>query len=685
MNRGGGRSPVTARDQAGFTLIELLAAVLLTALIMGPLAAWTISTVRQQGMMGEHLSNAVSTGRISSTFSEDVASARNVAVSGASGDCPGGPGAGGTVRLSLVLAGSTSTRIVYTEARPDGAPASSAERSLWRRECSTTGTFVAATELFPGIRPGSISVRCPMPAPPPPAVAPATPSSNCAHPTAKRVQLRVTPDGPSAAPRPIVLNATRRADAGSIGVPGSGNRPPVAQIDADALVGYVGVPFRFSGAGSEDLDGTLTAASFRWEFPAAGGGTLERTGVDVVDHAFTEPGEHTVLLQVTDADAAVNVAAITVRVVNRHPSADATITPETGQVGVTSFRFDAGASADGDTDALTYSWDLGPDAAGDPIIDTRATFDLVFPVGAPEGPRRVTLTVTDARGASDVRVLQVGLGGPSSVGGITINPEPVVSTGSPMVGTVGPGRPDLPVEFSLLAGEFGTSTWRLTTGAGTTVATGTTPAWTHVFSAGDHGEYRVALIAPDGDLVGTERSFRVNASPVAAFATTGGSTDSPRTVAFDPGGSADADGPLVAWRWTFGYFGFWTSTDPAPTHVFPHPGRYQVRLEVVDADGATSSTTQVVDVTGPIPAPPPPTWVGDQIRLTAIPGADAYRVQVTCDGVALVIADSDLPATAAPALSLPAGVCVAPAVAAATYELSAADVWSPASGTGVRP
>ena len=95
MNRGGGRSPVTARDQAGFTLIELLAAVLLTALIMGPLAAWTISTVRQQGMMGEHLSNAVSTGRISSTFSEDVASARNVAVSGASGDCPGGPGAGG--------------------------------------------------------------------------------------------------------------------------------------------------------------------------------------------------------------------------------------------------------------------------------------------------------------------------------------------------------------------------------------------------------------------------------------------------------------------------------------------------------------------------------------------------------------------------------------------------------------
>ena len=275
---------------------------------------------------------------------------------------------------------------------------------------------------------------------------------NCTDAAARRVQLRVTPAGPGAAPSPVVWSATRRADAGSIGVPGSGNRPPIAQIQVDALVGFIGVPFRFSGAGSEDLDGVLAASAYRWELPGAGGATEERSGVQV-DHAFSVVGEHTVLLEVTDAEGAVNVAAITVRVVNRHPTAEATVTPEIGEVGTTSFHFDATASADGDADALTYRWELGPDASGNPIIDTRAAFDLVFPAGSDPGPRRVTLTIEDPLGGRDVRVLQVGLSGPGSIGGITINPEPVITGGVPVVGTVGVGRLDLNVSFSLLSGD----------------------------------------------------------------------------------------------------------------------------------------------------------------------------------------------------------------------------------------
>ncbi|MDQ2678343.1 MAG: PKD domain-containing protein [Actinomycetota bacterium] len=668
--------PGRRRNQAGFTLIELLLAAALTAILVGPLAAWTITTVRQHGAMGEHLSNATATGRVSSAFVGDVASARTV-TAGAGGDCTGGgPGGGGTVRLSLISAGATSTRIVYTEARPRGADPSSAERSLWRRECTSSGTLARADELFPSIEPGSAVAACPLPGQTPPA-------SDCASVTARRVQLRATPAGPGRSPREIRWNATRRADAGSVGIPGSGNRPPVAQIQVDSLVGFIGVPFRFSGAGSEDLDGLLAASAYRWELPGAGGATEERTGAQI-DHAFSVVGEHTVLLEVTDSDGAVNVAAITVRVVNRHPTAEATVAPETGEVGTTSFHFDATASADGDADALTYRWDLGPDASGNPITDTRAVFDMIFPAGSPEGPRRITLTIEDPRGGRDVRVLQVGLNGPGSIGGITINPEPVITGGVPVVGTVGAGRPDLRVSFSLLSGDPTASSWRLSTAEGAVVATGPGATLDHLFGPNDHGEYRIARVSPSGQLVGTERAFRVNAAPVAAFTTSGGSTDAPRAVTFSTAGSSDLEGPLVAWRWDFG-FASWTSSDASPTHVFTHPGNYSVRLSVTDSDGATSSFVQQVVVTGPIPAPTAPTWSGDQIVIDPVPGAEAYRVQVTCGGVAVTVPGNEFAASPAPSLTLPVGTCAAPAVASATYELRAAGVWSATSPPGVRP
>ncbi len=668
-------------DQSGVTLIEVLLVVALTSIIVGPLAAWTITTVRQQGAMGEHLSNATATGRVASSFTADVASARTV-TSGAGGDCTGGgPGGGGVVRLSLVSAGSTSTRVVYTEARPAGVPASSAERSLWRRECNQSGSLANAVELFPSIEPGSASASCPLPAGSPPST---PPGPNCANASARRVQLRVTPAGPSSAPRRVVWSATRRADAGSIGLPGSGNRPPVAQIQVDALVGFIGVPFRFSGAGSEDLDGVLAASSYRWEFPGAGGTTDERTGVQV-DHAFSVVGEHTVLLEVTDAEGAVNVAAITVRVVNRHPTAEATVTPEVGEVGTTSFRFDATASADGDADALTYRWELGPDASGNPIIETQAVFDMVFPAGSDPGPRRITLTIEDPRGGRDVRVLQVGLSGPGSIGGtITINPEPVITGGVPVVGTVGAGRPDLNVSFSLLSGDPMAATWRLSTAAGAVVATGPGATLDHVFTTGDHGVYRISRVDAGGQIIGTERDFRVNAAPVAAFTTSGGSTDAPRAVTFSTSSSSDPEGPIVAWRWDFG-FTSWTSTDAAPTHVFTHPGIYQVRLSVTDDDGATSSIVRDVAVTGAIPAPAAPTWQGDQIVIAAVPGAEMYRVHVTCGGAPLTVAGSEFGASPAPSLALPSGSCPVPAVASATYELRAGGAWSPASPAGTRP
>jgi PKD repeat protein len=61
--------------------------------------------------------------------------------------------------------------------------------------------------------------------------------------------------------------------------------------------------------------------------------------------------------------------------------------------------------------------------------------------------------------------------------------------------------------------------------------------------------------------------------------------------------SEDDDGTVEAWFWEFGDGS--TSRDQNPTHTFPAPGEYVVRLTVTDDDGATDEATAHVDVEAP--------------------------------------------------------------------------------------
>jgi len=90
----------------------------------------------------------------------------------------------------------------------------------------------------------------------------------------------------------------------------------------------------------------------------------------------------------------------------------------------------------------------------------------------------------------------------------------------------------------------------------------------------------------------------------------GGTTNDPPTAsfAFDctnltcsfTDTSADGDGTIASWAWSFGDGS--NATVQKPSHTYAAGDTYTVSLTVTDDDGATATTSQDVSVT----APPPP-------------------------------------------------------------------------------
>ncbi|MEO7378013.1 MAG: PKD domain-containing protein [Nakamurella sp.] len=103
-----------------------------------------------------------------------------------------------------------------------------------------------------------------------------------------------------------------------------------------------------------------------------------------------------------------------------------------------------------------------------------------------------------------------------------------------------------------------------------------------------------------------------NQPPVAAFtpACTG------LTCAFDGNASADPDGTIASYAWSFG--DTTTGTGPTPNHPYAAPGTYPVTLTVTDNAGATSTPVSA-NVT--VTAPAGPTYLGrDDFERTVASG-----------------------------------------------------------------
>ncbi|RIJ51508.1 PKD domain-containing protein [Clavibacter lycopersici] len=272
-----------------------------------------------------------------------------------------------------------------------------------------------------------------------------------------------------------------------------------------------------------------------------------------------------------------------------------------------SVAVDASASADADGSVASYAWQFGDGATASGATATHAY--------AAAGTYTVTLTVTDDKGATAVKTSDITVVAPR------VNQAPTAAftptTDALQLAVDGRASADADGRIASYAWTFGDGS----------SATGAEAR--HAYAAA--GTYTVGLTVTDDEgLTGTSTTTvtvapapPVNQAPTASFTTK--VTD--LGLAVDGSASADADGTIASYAWTFGDGA--TATGATASHAYAAAGTYAVRLTVTDDTGATATTVQSVVATAPVAVDAPPTASftstvsGSTVSVDASASADA--------------------------------------------------------------
>lgn len=245
---------------------------------------------------------------------------------------------------------------------------------------------------------------------------------------------------------------------------------------------------------------------------------------------------------------------------------------------------DGGTNPDGSPQpcgqACTYRWDFGDGATATGIFATHAY--------TRSGPFRVTLTATDARGASSTtsQTVQIGGGTPPTA---TFNFSPT----TPAI--------NQPVFFNAEASRAQSGRrivsyeWNFGTGA---TASGVTTSKS--FSAA--GTYNVTLTVTDdaGNRGTVTQSVIVGGAgtgPTAALTVSPTQGSTATNFFFDASNSRQGPNPIVEYRFTFGdATPDVVGASPTTTHRYATPGTYTASVTIRDSAGRTAVATVSVTV-----------------------------------------------------------------------------------------
>jgi PKD repeat protein len=339
------------------------------------------------------------------------------------------------------------------------------------------------------------------------------------------------------------------------------NRPPHADFD----VSCTDLTCTFTDR-STDEDGNIVNRV--WDYG-------DNTSGEATSHTYAQPGKYKITLTVTDDDGAVGT---------RTKDADAKAPPTENRPPVAAFSFNCtdlscSFNSDGSTDLdgtiTSQTWDFGDGTtSNDP--------NLSHTYGS-SGTFNVKLTVTDNDGAS---------------GSVT---QPVtVSANSAPTAEFSFNCQDLSCSFDSRGssdpdGTISSQVWDFGDGNSST-----DPNPSHTY--GSSGNFTVQLTVTDNDGASSSVTHQAtgaapNQAPTAAFVPT--CTD--LACSFNSDASADPDGNITGWHWTFGDGA--SSDERNPSHTYASANTYSVTLTVTDNRGAPGATTDQVAVAQPNQAP----------------------------------------------------------------------------------
>jgi PKD repeat protein len=165
------------------------------------------------------------------------------------------------------------------------------------------------------------------------------------------------------------------------------SQPPVADLEAMPVSGVVPLMVTFDASGSSDANGTIS--NYSWNF---GDGSIG-SGM-VTNHTYTDAGQYTAVLTVTDDAGATDNASVVITVesvITNNPPTVSIISPANGasfdSSTIISFDGTASDNEDGDlTSGLVWTSDLQGQIA------TAGSFTTVLS----EGIHTITAEVTDS-------------------------------------------------------------------------------------------------------------------------------------------------------------------------------------------------------------------------------------------------------------------------------------------------
>jgi PKD repeat protein len=309
-----------------------------------------------------------------------------------------------------------------------------------------------------------------------------------------------------------------------------------------------------------------------------GDGNFDDGSGSQVTTSFATPGDHTVGLQVTDANGLSDVTTSVVSVATQPPVASFSVSPESPSTLETVIF--TSTSSDPDGTIASYEWDLNGDGLFDDAAGPEA--QKLFPFA---GTYTVGLRVTDNDGASAVATETIAVGNRPPVSSFDHSPASP-STGDTITLTSTATDPD---------GSIASYSWDLNGDNNFDDATGQQAQ----VSFADPGDHTVRLRVTDNDGASAASSDVItvaNRPPTASFTS---SPPEPKTgdqVTFTST-SSDPDDGISSYAWDLdGDNQFDDGSSATAQKTFSTPGSHTVSLKVTDASGATDTVTQTIAI-----------------------------------------------------------------------------------------